>query len=89
MTMERKTKAKHQEQLNVARTSLRGLTGAEHQVGPKAGHAMSAADYVKLRMPGRRPSTDGRAGERKLAKMGYEPTARGGMVKRIGKILGK
>lgn len=85
MTMTRTEKAGHGEQFEISRTTLRRTTGTEHSApGPRFGAMMTTAEYVALRMPGRRPAVNPM--ERKLIKQGYEPTARGSLVKRTRKI---
>lgn len=85
--MKRSEKAVHSEQLELARTTLQKRTGARYEApGPNHGRRMTAADYVEMRMPGRR-SSDGRAAERKLVKQGYAPTERGSLVRRVGKLF--
>lgn len=85
--MKRSEKAKHSEQLSLARTTLQKRTGVRYEApGPNHGRRMKAADYVATYMPGRR-SSNGRAAERKLVRQGYEPTQRGSMVRRVAKNL--
>lgn len=75
VVLSRKDAGKVQEQY--ASPKLRKAAGADKR--------MTVADYTSLRM-GRGQAANGATTARKLTKMGYEPTERGGFKKVTRKI---